>query len=182
MYHGNPECRPNGAENSRGHTGHLLPGAPMHASAREGAARSSSATVTAGQGEFETGFMRGGQTKEHVVLAKSMGIKQLLIAVNKMDSVGWDRDQYIRIVETLTPFLKKTGFALDLLTVADQFLVEPLKMLCENAIQKSINVENVATMLATADARGAFGLRKKCFHYILRRSSTSFLMTWRRRR
>lgn len=59
-------------------------------------------------------------------------------------------------------------FALDLLTVADQFLVEPLKMLCENAIQKSINVENVATMLATADARGAFGLRKKCFHYILR--------------
>ena len=66
--------------------------------------------VTAGQGEFETGFMRGGQTKEHVVLAKSMGIKQLLIAVNKMDSVGWDREQYIRIVETLTPFLKKTGF------------------------------------------------------------------------
>jgi signal recognition particle receptor subunit beta len=69
--------------------------------------------VTAGQGEFETGFMRGGQTKEHVVLAKSMGIKQLLIAVNKMDSVEWDREQYGRIVETLTPFLKKTGFKVE---------------------------------------------------------------------
>ena len=59
-------------------------------------------------------------------------------------------------------------FALDLLSVADQFLVEPLKMLCENAIQKSICVDNVASMLATADARGAVGLRKKCFKYILR--------------
>ena len=51
-------------------------------------------------------------------------------------------------------------FALDLLSVADQFLVEPLKMLCENAIQKSICVDNVASMLATADARSAVGLQK----------------------
>ena len=59
-------------------------------------------------------------------------------------------------------------FALDLLTVADQFLVESLKMLCESTIQKSINVENVASMLSVADSRGALGLRKKCFDYILR--------------
>ena len=62
----------------------------------------------------------------------------------------------------------KVEFALDLLSVADQFLVEKLKLLCENSIQKSIDVDNVAHMLSTADQRQAHGLRKKCFEYILR--------------
>ena len=62
----------------------------------------------------------------------------------------------------------KVEFALDLLSVADQFLVEKLKMLCENSIQKSIDVDNVAHMLSTVDQRQAHGLRKKCFEYILR--------------
>ena len=44
-------------------------------------------------------------------------------------------------------------FALDLLAASDQYLVEDLKSLCENAIQNSITVQNVAMMLATADSR-----------------------------
>ena len=37
------------------------------------------------QGEFETGFERGGQTREHAQLAKTLGVAKLIIAINKMD-------------------------------------------------------------------------------------------------
>lgn len=43
-----------------------------------------SAAMTA-QGEFETGYERGGQTREHAQLAKTLGVTKLVIVVNKMD-------------------------------------------------------------------------------------------------
>lgn len=49
--------------------------------------------ISARKGEFETGFERGGQTREHTMLAKTSGINKMIIAVNKMDdpTVGWDK-------------------------------------------------------------------------------------------
>jgi len=68
--------------------------------------------ISARKGEFETGFERGGQTREHAVLAKTLGVDKLIVAVNKMDdpSVNWEKSRYDEIVNKVTPFLKQNGF------------------------------------------------------------------------
>lgn len=43
--------------------------------------------VDAATGEFEAGFDRGGQTREHLVLVRSLGVSQVVVAVNKLDQV-----------------------------------------------------------------------------------------------
>ena len=51
--------------------------------------------IAARKGEFETGFERGGQTREHAQLAKTLGVSKLLVVVNKMDdpSVEWSKER-----------------------------------------------------------------------------------------
>ncbi len=44
--------------------------------------------VDAATGEFEAGFERGGQTREHLLLVRSLGVGQVVIAVNKLDQVS----------------------------------------------------------------------------------------------
>ncbi|ELU08124.1 hypothetical protein CAPTEDRAFT_105153, partial [Capitella teleta] len=68
--------------------------------------------ISARRGEFETGFERGGQTREHAMLVKTAGVKHLIVVVNKMDdpTVEWDESRYEEIKEKLTPYLKKCGF------------------------------------------------------------------------
>lgn len=41
--------------------------------------------ISARKGEFEAGFQQDGQTREHIQLARSLGIKKLVVVVNKMD-------------------------------------------------------------------------------------------------
>jgi sulfate adenylyltransferase large subunit len=53
------------------------------------------------------------QTKRHLTLANLLGIRQLLVAVNKMDLVGWDRDAFERLSEELRRFAAPLG-AIDL--------------------------------------------------------------------
>ncbi|GIY64736.1 eukaryotic peptide chain release factor GTP-binding subunit ERF3A [Caerostris darwini] len=68
--------------------------------------------ISARKGEFETGFERGGQTREHAMLAKTAGVRHLVILVNKMDdpTVEWSEERYNECKEKLIPYLKKCGF------------------------------------------------------------------------
>ena len=80
----------------------------------QGAAQADIATlvISARKGEFETGFEKGGQTREHALLAKTLGVRILVVVVNKMDdpTVQWDKGRYDEIVGKLTPFLKASGY------------------------------------------------------------------------
>nr|XP_019042466.1 elongation factor 1 alpha-like protein [Kwoniella bestiolae CBS 10118]OCF21396.1 elongation factor 1 alpha-like protein [Kwoniella bestiolae CBS 10118] len=67
--------------------------------------------VDGSPGEFEAGFERGGQTREHAWLVRSLGVKEIIVGVNKMDLVSWSQDRYEEIVEALKPFLVSAGFA-----------------------------------------------------------------------
>ena len=42
--------------------------------------------VACGTGEFEAGISKNGQTREHALLAQTLGVKQLIVACNKMDT------------------------------------------------------------------------------------------------
>eukprot|EP00656_Telonema_subtile_P008936 TRINITY_DN14176_c0_g4_i4.p1 TRINITY_DN14176_c0_g4~~TRINITY_DN14176_c0_g4_i4.p1 ORF type:complete len:415 (+),score=137.83 TRINITY_DN14176_c0_g4_i4:52-1296(+) len=70
--------------------------------------------ISARRGEFETGFEKGGQTREHAMLAKTAGVKRLIVVINKMDdpTVEWDKERYDECVTKLTPYLKSVGFKL----------------------------------------------------------------------
>jgi elongation factor 1 alpha-like protein len=48
--------------------------------------------VDAATGEFEAGFDRGGQTREHLLLVRSLGVSQVIVAVNKLDQVAQPRN------------------------------------------------------------------------------------------
>ncbi|KAM4772712.1 HBS1-like protein isoform 2-T2 [Rhinophrynus dorsalis] len=66
--------------------------------------------VDASRGEFEAGFEAGGQTREHALLVRSLGVTQLAVAVNKMDQVNWQQDRFCEVTSKLKHFLKQAGF------------------------------------------------------------------------
>ena len=51
--------------------------------------------ISARKGEFETGFERRGQTREHAMLVKTAGVKRLVVLINKMDdpTVKWNEER-----------------------------------------------------------------------------------------
>ena len=70
--------------------------------------------VDASIGAFEAGMEAegegAGQTKEHTQLIRSLGVEQIIVAVNKMDSVDYFQGRFDSIKSTLHPFLRKCGF------------------------------------------------------------------------
>lgn len=68
--------------------------------------------ISARKGEFETGFEKGGQTREHIMLVKTAGVTRIVVVVNKMDdmTVEWSKERYDEIKDKLTPFLRSSGF------------------------------------------------------------------------
>ncbi|PMD27752.1 hypothetical protein NA56DRAFT_743076 [Hyaloscypha hepaticicola] len=70
--------------------------------------------ISARKGEYETGFEKGGQTREHAMLAKTQGVNKLVVVINKMDdpTVEWSEDRYKECTSKLSQFLKGTGYNL----------------------------------------------------------------------
>ena len=70
--------------------------------------------ISARRGEFETGFEKGGQTREHALLAKTLGVRFLVVVINKMDdhTVAWSKERYENCVTKLKPYLKSCGYAI----------------------------------------------------------------------
>lgn len=68
--------------------------------------------IAAGMGEFEAGISKEGQTREHALLAFTMGVKQMIVAINKMDSesVKYDEKRYLEIKKEVSDYLKKIGY------------------------------------------------------------------------
>ncbi|CAE6422333.1 hypothetical protein ACGC1H_001764 [Rhizoctonia solani] len=68
--------------------------------------------ISARKGEFETGFEKGGQTREHIMLVKTAGVSKVVVVINKMDepTVEWSVDRYNEIKDKITPFVKASGF------------------------------------------------------------------------
>lgn len=64
--------------------------------------------IDSGTGNFESGLK--GQTKEHALLVRSMGVQKIVVAVNKMDSVDWSKDRYEEIEQQISSFLTTAGF------------------------------------------------------------------------
>merc|ERR1712198_738116 len=68
--------------------------------------------VAAGTGEFEAGISKNGQTREHVLLCFTLGVKQLIVAVNKMDSTEpkYSEARFQEITKEVTAYVKKVGY------------------------------------------------------------------------
>merc|ERR1712136_654100 len=68
--------------------------------------------VAAGVGEFEAGISKNGQTREHALLAYTLGVKQLIVRVNKMDSTEppYSQARFEEIQKEVSGFIKKVGY------------------------------------------------------------------------
>jgi peptide chain release factor subunit 3 len=65
--------------------------------------------ISARKGEFETGYKLGGQTQEHATLVKMLGVKKIVLVINKMDdpTVEWSKERFEEIKNELVPFMTR---------------------------------------------------------------------------
>ncbi|TGJ77118.1 hypothetical protein E0Z10_g10764 [Xylaria hypoxylon] len=66
--------------------------------------------VDATTGAFEAGLK--GQTREHSLLLRSMGVSRIIVAINKLDTVAWSKERFDEISQQVSGFLSATGFQL----------------------------------------------------------------------
>ncbi|PVU89076.1 hypothetical protein BB561_005566 [Smittium simulii] len=66
--------------------------------------------IAGGVGEFEAGISKDGQTREHALLAFTLGVRQLIVAVNKMDSNKYSEERFTEIIKEVSNFIKKVGY------------------------------------------------------------------------
>jgi elongation factor 1 alpha-like protein len=65
--------------------------------------------IDASGNSFESGLK--GQTKEHALLVRSMGVQRLIVAVNKMDTVSWSQERFEEIQQQMITFLTAASFS-----------------------------------------------------------------------
>ncbi|KAF2635647.1 hypothetical protein P280DRAFT_522980 [Massarina eburnea CBS 473.64] len=65
--------------------------------------------IDASTNSFESGLK--GQTKEHALLVRSMGVQRIIVAVNKMDTVAWSPQRFNEISSQMTEFLVSASFS-----------------------------------------------------------------------
>ncbi len=66
--------------------------------------------VSGKKGEMEVGIAANGQTREHAYLAQTLGVKQVVVAVNKADNYNYSEDRYNECKEAISDLLKNIGF------------------------------------------------------------------------
>merc|ERR1719270_1922498 len=68
--------------------------------------------IASGTGEFEAGISKNGQTREHALLAYTLGVKQLIVACNKMDSTEppYSQAWFEEIQKEVSNVIKKVGY------------------------------------------------------------------------
>jgi elongation factor 1-alpha len=93
--------------------------------------------IAAGQGEFEAGYAKTGQTREHALLAYTLGVKQIICCINKMDdkSVLWSQARYDEIKNEVGKYLEKCGYK------AGMPFVPISGYLGDNMLEKSPNLK-----------------------------------------
>ena len=71
--------------------------------------------IASPQGEFEAGISKEGQTREHALLSFTLGVKQMIVCMNKMDekTVNFSEERYNEIKKEVSDFLKKVGYKPD---------------------------------------------------------------------
>ena len=68
--------------------------------------------LDASLGGFESGFSPLGQTREHALLVRSLGVQKLVVAVNKLDMVEWSENRFDEISTQMRQFLSQVGYSL----------------------------------------------------------------------
>merc|ERR1712036_29418 len=68
--------------------------------------------VASSTGEFESGISKDGQTREHALLAYTLGVKQMIVGVNKIDNTEppYDEKRFKEIKKEVESYVKKVGY------------------------------------------------------------------------
>jgi len=69
--------------------------------------------VASSTGEFEAGISKNGQTREHALLAYTLGVKQMIVCVNKIDNTvpPYSENRFNEIKKEVQSYVKKIGYA-----------------------------------------------------------------------
>ena len=69
--------------------------------------------LSAKEGETDTAIAAGGQAREHAFLLKTLGVNQLIVAINKMDDNSYSEDAYKAAKEKGEKLIKSVGYKAD---------------------------------------------------------------------